>query len=142
MPPALSLYSVKGLLEDLEIAGVANLFSCILNPLLLQSVLRWAIGFVKHTEHAREWKRRELVCGDFVGDVVPQLVLRRIVPFSFLDQFEAAALLRVGRIEDVRKKFDAFAQAFDDAEALVVHRALDQLHHVWYLRGVCAGDKR
>ena len=50
--------------------------------------------------------------------------------FLFLDHFEAAALARIGRIEDVREKFDAFAQAFDDAEALVVHRALDHLDHV------------
>jgi hypothetical protein len=36
MPAALSLHSVEGFLENFEIAGVANLFARILNPLLLQ----------------------------------------------------------------------------------------------------------
>ena len=67
------------------------------------------------TEATRVYMRR------FVGDVVAEFVLGCVVPFFFLDHFEAAALLRIGRIEYVGKKFDAFAQAFDDAEALVIH---------------------
>src|SRR5205823_11517618 len=46
--------------------------------------------------------------GEFVGDVVAQLVLGGVVPFLFLDQLEAAAFARVGRIEGTRIKFDAF----------------------------------
>ena len=43
---------------------------------------------------------------------------------------EGAAFARIGRVEGAGEKFDAFAQAFDDAEALVIHRALDHLDHV------------
>jgi hypothetical protein len=46
-----------------------------------------------------------------------------------------------GRIEDVGEKFDAFAQTFDDAEALVIQRALDHFHHVFDLGGVGARDE-
>ena len=132
MRAAVSLNSVESFLKNFEIAGVAHFFARLLDPFFLQRILRRAIGFVKDSEHTGEWKRGEFVCGEFVGDVVPQLVLGRVVPFSLLDQFEAAALLRVGGIEHVREKFDAFAQAFDNAEALVIHGALDHLDHVRY----------
>ena len=36
MPAALSLHAVEGFLKNFEIAGVAYLVPCILNPLLLQ----------------------------------------------------------------------------------------------------------
>src|SRR5437879_3323549 len=127
MPSALSLHSVEGFLEDLEIAGVPSLLTSVLDPFLFQRVFGRAIGFVEHTEDAGERKLREFVGGELVGDVVSELVLGCAVPFLFLDHFKAAALLRIGWIEYVGEKFDAFAQAFDNAEALVVHRALDQL---------------
>src|SRR6187431_2485061 len=111
MPSALSLHSVEGFLENCEIAGIASFFAGRLNPLFLQCVLRWTIGFVEHTENAGERKRCEFVCGDFVGDVVPQFILWCAVPFLFLNYFEASALLRIGRVEHVREKFYAFAQA-------------------------------
>ena len=72
---------------------------------------------------------------------MPQFVLGRAVPFLFLNDFEAAALFWIGRIEDVRKKFDAFRQTFDDAEALMIERTLDQLHHVRHVRSVRARDE-
>ena len=58
------------------------------------------------------------------------LVLRRAVVFLLLDQFEGAALARVGSVEGAREKLDALGQAFDDGEAVVIHRALDHLGHV------------
>jgi len=73
---------------------------------------------------------------------VPQLVLGTVVPFFFLDHFEAAAFLRIGRIEYVREKFDALRQTFDDGEALVIESALDHFHHVFDLGGVGARDER
>ena len=77
------------------------------DPFLLERVLGRTIGFVKHSEDAGERELRELVGGELVGDVVTEFVLGRVVPFSFLDQFEAAAFLRIGWIEYVREKFDA-----------------------------------
>src|SRR5205085_6308817 len=44
-------------------------------------------------------------------------------------------------VEGAGVKFDAFAQAFDDGEALVVHGALDHLDHVVNLGGVGPGDE-
>src|SRR6187200_1655057 len=102
---------------------------------------RWTIGFVEDAEDAREWERCELVCGDLVSYVVPELVLGCAVPFLFLDDFEAAALLRISRVEYVWKKFDAFAQTFDDRKALMIERALDHLHHVHNVRGMCPRDE-
>ena len=142
MRAALSLNSVEGFLKNFKIAGVANLFARLLNPLFLQRILRRTIGFVKHSEYAGERKRGEFIRGDLVGDVVTEFVLGCAVPFLFLDHFEAAALLRIGRIEYVGKKFDAFSQTFDDAEALVIECALDQLDHVSHVRGVRARDER
>ena len=72
---------------------------------------------------------------------MPEFVLGSVVPFLFLDQLEAAAFARIGRIEHVREKFDAFAQTFDDAEALVIERALDHVHHVFDLSGVGPRDE-
>ena len=70
-----------------------------------------------------------------------EFVLGSVVPFLFLDQLEAAAFARIGRIEHVGEKFDAFTQTFDDAEALVIERALDHFHHVFDLGGVGARDE-
>src|SRR5262245_66669015 len=72
---------------------------------------------------------------------MPQLVFGCAVPFLFLYDFEAAALAGIGRIEDVGKKFDSFAQAFDDAEPLLIVGTLEHLHHVSHIRGVRARDK-
>src|SRR6266404_2475443 len=138
---ATSFDSVERFLENFEIAGVASLLTSGVDPLLLQRILRWTVSLIEHAEDAGEWKRGKFVSGELVGHVVPEFVLRRAVPFLFLDYFKAAAFFRVGRIEYVREKFDAFAQAFDDAEPLVIERALDQLDHVGDVRGVRARDK-
>src|SRR5581483_1402994 len=108
-----SLHSVECLLEYFEIAGVAVFFTARLDPFFLQRVFARAICFVKDAEHARERKSGELVRGHLVSDVVSQLVFRGVVPFLFLDDFEAPAFARVGRIEHVREKFHAFTEAFD-----------------------------
>jgi hypothetical protein len=142
MPAALSLHAIKRFLEKFEIRSVAALFARRLNPFLLQRVFGWAIVLVKNPKYSRERELGEFVGGELVGDVVAQLVLGRVVPFLFLNHFEAAAFLRVGRIEHVRKEFDAFAKAFDDGEALVIESALDHFHHVFDLRGVRARDER
>ena len=84
---------------------------------------------------------REFVGGQLVGDVVAHFVLGGVVPFPFLDHFEAAAFARVGWVEDVRKKFDALRQAFDDGEARMIHGALDHLDHVIDLGSVGARDE-
>src|SRR5437764_11316971 len=104
---ALSLHPIKSFLSQLQVARVANFLARIVDPLFFERVFRWAIGLVKNAEDAGERELREFVSGELVGDVVPELVLGTVVPFLFLDHFEAAALLRVGRIEYVREKFDA-----------------------------------
>src|SRR5438105_10781990 len=98
---ALLFHPIERLLEKLQISGVAGLFTAALNPFLFQGVFGWTIGFVEHTEDTREGKLREFVGGELVGDVVAEFVLWTVVPFLFLDQLEAAAFARVGRIEDV-----------------------------------------
>src|SRR5882672_10798769 len=95
----LSLHFVEGFLENVEIAGVANLFARVLNPFFFQRVFGRTIGFVKHAEDAWERKRCEFIRGEFVGDVVAEFVLRCVVPFPFLDHFETAPLLWIGWIE-------------------------------------------
>ena len=132
---------IKCFLQNLEIACVPSLFASRFDPLLLQGVFRRAVGFVEHAEHAWERERRQLVRGQFVRHIMSQLVLGCVVPFLFLDHFKAAALLRIGRIEHVRKKFHAFTQTFDDAKALVIERALDHLNHVIDLCGMGARDE-
>ena len=112
-----------------------------INPFFLQGALRRAIAFKEDAEDAWERQAGKLVGGQFVGDVVALLIFRGVIPFLFLDEFEAAAFARVGRIEGAGEKFNALAQAFDNAEALVVHRALDHLDHVIDLRGVGARDE-
>ncbi len=141
MSPALSLHSIESFPKQLEIRGIASFLTRALDPFFFQRIFCGPIGLIKDAEHARKGKLRQFVSGELVGDVVPQLVLRSIVPFLFLDHFEAAAFFRIGWIEHVREKFHAFAQAFDDAEALVIERALDHFHHVFDLRGMSTRDE-
>src|SRR5256886_8449760 len=62
-------------------------------------------------------------------------------PRSTLFPYTTLFRSRIGRIEHVGEKFDALAQTLDDAEALVIHRALDHFHHVFDLSGVGARDE-
>src|SRR5437667_3425202 len=126
---ALSLHSVEGLLEQFEIGSLTSFFARAFDPLLFERVLRRAVGFVEDAENPGERELGEFVGSELVGNIMPQLVLGCAVPFLFLDHFEAAAFLRIGRIEHVGKKFDAFRQASDDAEALESDRAIDHFHH-------------
>ena len=118
-----------------------RVFPGVCHPLFLERVFGRAIVFVEDAEDAGKWDLRQLVGGELVGDVVAKLVLRGVVLFLFLDQREGAAFARVGRVEGAGEKFDAFAQAFDHGEAVVIHRALDHLDHVVDLRGVRARDE-
>ena len=59
-----------------------------------------------------EWLEERVALDDplaftIIGDIVPHFILRRVVPLLFLDQFEAAAFARIGRVENVGKKFNA-----------------------------------
>src|SRR5438477_12777620 len=76
-------YSVEGRLENFEVAGVASFFAGSLDPFFLQRILRWAVRFVEDPEDAGKGKCGEFVRGDFIGDVMPQFVLGRAVPFLF-----------------------------------------------------------
>ena len=136
-----SLHSVECLLKELQIRGIAGLLPTAFNPFLLERVFRGAVILIKYAEDAGERELREFVGGELVGDVVAHFVLGGVVPFLFLDQLEAAAFARVGRIEDVGIKFDAFTQAFDGGEARMIHGALDHLDHVIDLGGVGARDE-
>src|SRR5439155_796370 len=98
---ALSFHSVEGLLKELQVSSIAGFFPAALDPFLLESILRGSVILIKDAEDAGEWELRQFVCGELVGDVVAQFVLGSVVPFLFLDQFEAAAFTRIGRIEHV-----------------------------------------
>jgi hypothetical protein len=137
-----SFHSIKRFLEKLQVRSVACLFARAFNPFLLQSIFRRSVILIKHPKYSRKRELREFVGGELVGDVVAQLVLWRVVPSLLLDHFEAAALARVARIEYARIKLDAFREAFDDGEALVIHGALDHLDHVIDLRGVRPRNER
>src|SRR5437899_10945547 len=139
---ALLFHSVERLLEKLQIRHAAGFFASTLDPFFLESILCRSVILIKHPKYSGEWELRQFVSGELVGDVVPQLVLGRVVPFLLLDHFETAAFLRIGWIEYVREKFDAFGQAFDDGEALVIERAFDHFHHVLDLRAVGARGER
>jgi hypothetical protein len=138
---ALSLHSVEGFLEKFQIARVTGFLATALNPFFLESIFCRPVVLVKDAEDAGERQLRQFVGGELVGNVVTQLVLRGVVPFLFLDHFEATAFFRIGRIEYVRKKFDALGQTFDDGEALVIKSALDHVHHVFDLGGVGTRDE-
>src|SRR5882724_13675688 len=86
-----SFHPVEGFLEQVEVGRIAQLLSSSIDPFFFQRVLGWPIGFVKDAEDAGERDLGQFVSGEFVGDVVTQLVFRSVVPFLFLDQFEAAA---------------------------------------------------
>ncbi len=138
---ALSLHTVECLLKNLLVGGAAEFFASGIDPLFLERVLCGTIGFVEDAEDAGERELRQFVGGELVGDVVTEFVLGSVVPFLFLDQLEAAAFARIGRIEGAGIKFDAFTQTFDGGEAGMIHRALNHLDHVIDLRGVGAGDE-
>src|SRR6267143_6809170 len=106
---ALSFHSVECLLEQFQIAGVSCFLASGLDPFFLESILRWPVVLIKDAEDAWERQLRQFICGELVGDIVAQLVLGGVVPFLFLDQFEAAAFAWIGRIEGAGIKFDAFA---------------------------------
>src|SRR5437763_1710054 len=111
------------------------------DPFFLEGILRRPVVLVKDAEDARERQLRQFIGGELVGDVVAQLVLGGVVPFLFLDQLEAAAFARIGRIEGAGIKFDTFTQTFDGGKAGMIHGALDHLDHVIDLGGVGARDE-
>jgi hypothetical protein len=108
-PP--SFHSVERLLKEFQITRIPNLLACLIDPLLFQGILGRTIAFV---EDARERELGQLIRGELVGDVVEEFVLGSVVPFFLVDQREGAAFARIGGIEGVGEKFDAFTEAFDD----------------------------
>src|SRR5438552_3811934 len=94
-----SLHAIKCLLQKLEVAGISHFLPRALDPFFLQRILGRTIALIKDAEDAGEWELREFVGSELVSDVVAQLVLGSVVPFLFLDHFEATALARIGRIE-------------------------------------------
>jgi hypothetical protein len=65
---------------------------------------------IEDSEHSREWELRESVGGELVGDVVAEFVF---AVSSHFFSWISSKLPRIGRIEHVGIKLDAF----DDAEA-------------------------
>jgi hypothetical protein len=51
---ALSFHSVESFLEKLKITRVIGFFAGIINPFLLESILRGSITLIKHAEDAGE----------------------------------------------------------------------------------------
>jgi hypothetical protein len=51
---AMSFHSVESLLQQREIAWVAQFFASIIDPLLLQRILRRTVALVEDAEDARE----------------------------------------------------------------------------------------
>src|SRR5205814_3286766 len=138
---ALLFHPIESLLEDFDVAGISHLLPSLLDPLFFQDVFSWSVTLVKDAEDPGEWQLREFVGGQLIGDVVAQFVLGGVVPFLFLDQIEAAAFSRIGRIEGAGIKFDALTQTFDGGKAGMIHGALDHLDHVINLGGVGARDE-
>ncbi len=96
---ALSFHSVECFLEQFQITGVSCFLASALDPFFLESILCRPVILVEDAEDARKRQLRQFIGGELVGDVVAQLVLVGVVPLLFLDQLEAAAFARIGRIE-------------------------------------------
>jgi len=101
-----------------------------LDDLGFLGVLGRLAGLVENAEVAGEIRAGELVGRAFVGDVV---ALRNFV--------EHAAFARIARVERAFVEFDAFAQAFDEAEAVVIHRGFHHLEDVVRVRVRGARDE-
>ena len=94
-------------------------------------VLRRAVRLVEDAELARE---------RFVRELVGRVFIRRIV--TFRDEVELATLARVGGVERAGEELDAFAQALDEAEAIMIHGGFHHLQHVIRVRVRGAGHER
>lgn len=120
-----SLHAVEGLLKDLPVFEAFNFLFRLSNQRCFVGVFSRAIFAVEDSKIAGKGIIRQTIGRVFVRNVV--------VGGNF---FEVAALARVGGVEGAGIEFDAFAEAFDDAEPVVVHRLV---HHAEEVFGVCAG---
>ena len=59
----------------------------------------------------------------------------------FVNEVPGSAFARQAIVEGTGIEHDALAQALDDAEAVVIDRALEDAHHMSDLHGVRAGDE-
>src|SRR5688572_27084814 len=105
------LHPIETLLEDLPVFQSLNLLHRGLVDLRFSGVLRWFVHLVENSKMTRERFVGELVSRQFVRDVVVRG-----------DRVENAALARIGGIERAFIKLNAFAQALNEAEAVVIHR--------------------
>ena len=124
------LQTVKRLLQDLPILEADHFFLAGFVDLGFVGVLGRARCFVENAEVARPGGVRQFVGGVFVGDVV-----------GFRDEVEFSAFAGVRRIESAFVEFHAFAQAFDDAEAVVIHGGFHHLEDVIGIRVRGARDE-
>ena len=119
------LHAIEGLLEDLPIFEASNFLFHLGDQRCFIGVFGGAVFAVEDSKIAGKGIVRQTISRVFVCDVV--------VGGNF---FEVAALARVGGVEGAGIEFDAFAEAFDDAESVVVHCFV---HHAEEVFGVCAG---
>jgi len=124
-------HPVKILLENLPVFQAGDFALERFVDLGFLRVLGRLVDLVENAEVAGERFAREFVGREFVGHVV-----------RLGDFVEHAAFARVARVERAFVKFHAFAQAFDEAETVVIHRGLHHLQHVVRVRVRRARDER
>jgi hypothetical protein len=120
---------------------VIELGAAGLDPLLFQCVFGRTIDLVENSEKAGERHICQPVSSDFVSHIVASFVFRRVVPLLLFDHFELAALAGIASVEGTGEKLNAFGQAFDYGEAIMIHRPLNHLNHVIDLGCVGPGNE-
>ena len=109
-------HPVKILLKNLPVFQAGDFALETFVNLGFLRILGRLVDFVENAEVAGERFAGQLVGRDFVGHVV-----------VFRDFIERAAFARIARIKRTFVKFHTFAQTFDEAETVVIHR---RFHHL------------
>src|SRR5579862_1752457 len=118
--PAL-FHPIKGLLKDLPILHTFELFHSGRIHSGLFGIFSWAVDLVEDAEITRKRLIGKLVGGGLIRHVV-----------ACRDEIKSSALARIGSVKGAFVKLDAFAEAFDKAEPVMVHRGLHHLHDmIW-----------
>ena len=122
---------VEILLQDLPVFQTSRFALIGLDDFGFARVLRRLGVLVENAEVAGEIRASKFVSCEFIGDIV-----------ALRDFIEYAAFARIARVKRAFVKLDAFAQAFDEAETVVIHRGFHHRQNVIRIRGRRARDKR
>jgi hypothetical protein len=112
-------HSIETLLQDLPILQACGFGHRLAVDFCFESVFGRTLCFIEDAEIARERSTCQFVGGIFAGDIVVRGNRR-----------EDSAFARIGGVKRAFVKFDALAQALDNAEPIMVHRRFHHLEDV------------